>query len=274
MSYFKGRTYFITGASRGIGKAIGLKLAAQGANIIVAAKSTVENPKLGGTIFSAAEEMKKAGGNAMAIQCDIRDEEMIKDAVEKAKEHFGKIDGVINNASSISLTNTAATETKRYDLMMDINVRGAFLVTKYCLPYLRLSDNPHILTLSPPLNFKPKWMGDHIAYTISKFNMTMLAMGWAEEFKDLGIAANSIWPMTTIGTAAVQNLLGGTYLMERSRNPEILADTVNFILQQDAKTYTGQQLLDEAVLKSAGITNFAKYSLIPDNSLQKDLFLD
>ena len=274
MSYFKGKTYFITGASRGIGKAIGLKLAAQGANIVIAAKSVTENPKLGGTIFSASKEMIEIGGDALAVQCDIRDEEMIKEAVQKAIEKFGKIDGVINNASAISLTNTLITEAKRYDLMMDINVRGAFLVTKHCLPYLKLSSNAHILNLSPPLNFQPKWMGDHIAYTISKFNMTMLTMGWAEEFKDLGIAANSLWPMTTIGTAAVQNLLGGSYLVDRSRKPEIIADAVDYILQQDAKHYTGQQLLDEAVLKDSGITNFDDYSIVPHNPLQKDLFLD
>jgi len=274
MAYYDGKTYFITGASRGIGKAIGLKLAEHGANIVIVAKSTVENPKLSGTIYSAAEEMEQAGGKALAVQCDIRDEEMVKKAVESAIGRFGKIDGLINNASAISLTNTGATESKRYDLMMDINVRGAFMATKYCLPYLKLSENPHILNLSPPLNFNPKWMGDHIAYTISKFNMTMLGMGWAEEFKEFGIAANSLWPMTTIGTAAVQNLLGGSYLVDRSRKPEILADTVFHILQQDAKKYSGQQLLDETVLKEAGISNFENYSIMPDMPLQKDLFLD
>ena len=273
MESFQGKTYFITGASRGIGKAIALKMAAAGANIIVAAKSVEENPKLGGTIFSAAAAIEEAGGKALAVQCDIRNEEMIVEAIKKTTDTFGGIDGVINNASAISLTNTEQTESKKFDLMHSINVRGAFLVTKHCLPYLLKSKNAHILTLSPPADLAPKWLGAHLPYTISKFNMTMLAMGWAEEFKHDGIAANSLWPVTTIATAAVNNLLGGEWLMQRSRKPDILADAVYFILQQDAKKYTGRQLLDETVLKESGITDFSHYAVNPDNDLQKDLFL-
>lgn len=273
MTSLKNKTFFITGASRGIGKAIALKLAAAGANITVAAKSVEENPKLGGTIFSAAEEIEAAGGKALAVQCDIREEEMVANAVQQTVEKFGGIDGVINNASAISLSTTDKTDTKRFDLMHSINVRGTFLVTKQCLPYLAKSDNAHILTLSPPIDLAPKWLGAHVAYTISKYNMTMLAMGWAEELKQQGIAANSLWPVTTIATAAVNNLLGGDYLMQRSRHPEIIADAVFHIVQQDAKTYTGQQLLDETVLQQAGITDLGRYAVNPKEELYRDLFL-
>lgn len=268
---FKNKTYFITGASRGIGKAIALKLAQNGANILIAAKSVEENPKLGGTIYSAAKEIEDAGGKALAIPCDIREETMIADAVEQCIQTFGGIDGVINNASAISLTDTQLTEAKRFDLMYDINVRGTFLVTKYCLPYLLKSENAHILTLSPPLNMHPKWLGMHIAYTMSKYNMTMMAMGWAEEFKGR-IASNSLWPRTTIATAAVQNLLGGDILMQRSRKPAIIADAVFHILQQ-GKDYTAKQLIDEEVLQEIGINDFSNYANMDGNDLQKDLFL-
>ncbi|HTN46669.1 MAG TPA: NAD(P)-dependent oxidoreductase [Flavipsychrobacter sp.] len=274
MSYFNNKTYFISGASRGIGKAIALKLASEGANIIIASKSVEENPKLGGTIFSAAKEIEKAGGNALPVPCDIRDENRIIEAVTQGIEKFGGLDGVINNASAISLTNTEQTEAKRFDLMHDINVRGTFLVTKHCIPHLKSSSNPHILTLSPPLDLDPKWFKDFLAYTISKYNMTMLAMGWAKELKQYKIAANSIWPVTTIATAAVNNLLGGDYLMKRSRKPEILADAVHFMLQQPAESYTGQQLLDETVLQQAGINDLDQYAVVPGGTLQKDLFVD
>ncbi len=274
MTYFKNKTYLITGASRGIGKAIGIKLASEGANIVIASKSVSAHPKLEGTIYSAAEEMEKAGGNALAIPCDVRDEEMVKNVVDQTMERFGKIDGLINNASAINLSNTEKLESKRYDLMQDVNVRGSFLITKYALPLLKKSENPHILNLSPPLNMNPKWFKDHLAYTISKYNMTMLAMGWAAEFKEFGIAANSLWPLTTIATAAVNNLLGGDYLMQRSRKPEIIADCVHFIFQQNAENYTGKQLLDTEVLKSAGILDLEKYAVNPNMELQKDLFLD
>lgn len=269
---FKDKTYFITGASRGIGKAIALKLASAGANILIAAKSVEENPKLGGTIYSAAKEIEAAGGKALPVPCDIRDEKMIINAVKQCAQHFGGIDGVINNASAISLSDTVDTEAKRFDLMYDINVRGTFLVTKHCIPFLSHSQQAHIITLSPPIDLQAKWLAPHIAYTLTKYNMTMMAMAWAEEFKDDGIASNSLWPRTTIATAAVRNLLGGDYLAQRSRKPEILADCVFHILQQD-RDYTGKQLIDEAVLKEVGITDLGEYAVNPDNELHTDLFL-
>src|SRR5688572_2975655 len=204
---FQNKTVFITGASRGIGKAIGLRLAKEGANIIIAAKSVEENPKLGGTIFSAAEEMEKAGGKAFAVKCDIRFEDQVQEAVQKGAEHFGGIDILINNASAISLSPLENTTVKQFDLMHDINVRGTFFVSQACIPHLKKGNNPHILTLSPPLNIAPKWLGAHVAYTMAKYNMTMMALGLAEELKKYGIASNALWPKTTIATAAVQNLL-------------------------------------------------------------------
>jgi citronellol/citronellal dehydrogenase len=271
---FKNKTVFITGASRGIGKAIGLRLAREGANIVVAAKSTEENPKLGGTIYSAANEMKEAGGEGLAVQLDIRFEEQIQQAVHKAVEAFGGIDILINNASAIQLTNTEDTEAKRFDLMHDINVRGTFLMTKACIPYLKKSSNPHILTLSPPLNMKPTWFGNHLAYTLSKYNMSMMTIGWSEELKKYGIAANSLWPRTTIDTAAVRNLLGGESLAKMSRTPQILADAAAIILSKPAKAYTGQLLIDEEVLNEEGITDLTKYSVVQGAQLYRDLFLD
>lgn len=269
-----GKTVFISGASRGIGRAIALRLAKDGANIIIAAKSTTEDPRLGGTIHSVAEEVNSAGGRALAVPCDIRDEDQILTALREAIALFGGIDAVINNASAISLTNTENTETKRFDLMHDINVRGTFLVTKHCIPFLKKSDNGHIITLSPPLNMHPKWLAMSLAYTLSKFNMTMMALGWAAELKEYNIASNSLWPATTIGTAAVQNLLGGDKLIQRSRKPEIIADAVQYILNQPSEKYTGQSLIDEDVLQQAGITDLAHYSINPGSDLQKDLFLD
>lgn len=270
---FSGKTIFITGATRGIGKAIALKLAAQGANIVIAAKSVTENPKLGGTIYSAAEEIEAAGGKALAVQCDIREEAQIAEAVSAAITKFGSIDVLVNNASAIALTGTEATETKRFDLIHDINVRGTFLVTKHCLPYLKKGTNPHILTLSPPIGLKPEWLGPHIAYTISKYDMSLMTLGWAAEFKAAGIAANSLWPVTTIATAAVQNILGGDYLVQRSRTPQILADAAYYILSQPAATCTGNLFLDEEVLGKAGITDFTPYAVTPGGELQRDLFV-
>lgn len=274
MFSFKDKTYFISGASRGIGKAIALKLASEGANIIIAAKSVSEQPNLEGTIYTAAKEIELAGGKAFPIACDIRDEEQIITAFKSGVANFGSLHGIINNASAISLTNTEQTSVKKFDLMHDINVRGTFLVTKHGIPYLKQSGGGHILTLSPPIDLQPKWFKDSLPYTLSKFNMTLLAMGWAAELKKDTIAANSLWPMTTIATAAVNNLLGGDYLMKRSRKPEIVADAVHFILQQDPSIYTGQQLLDETVLQQAGITDFSSYAVVPGGELQKDLFLD
>lgn len=268
-----GKTFFITGASRGIGKAIALRLAAEGANIIIAAKSVEENPKLGGTIFTSAKEIEAAGGKALPVACDVRDEAQIATAVLQGVETFGGIDGVINNASAISLTPTEATDSKRFDLMHNINVRGTFLVTKHCLPYLKRSPNPHILTLSPPLSLDPRWLGPHIAYTMSKYNMSMMSLGWAAEFRAIGIAANSLWPATTIATAAVQNLLGGDTLIRKSRKPEIVADAAFYIFSQPARDCSGHLFLDEEVLKEAGITDFDSYAVHPGESLQRDLFL-
>jgi citronellol/citronellal dehydrogenase len=270
---YANKTAFITGASRGIGKAIALKLASHGANIIIAAKSVEENPKLGGTIFSAAKEIEAAGGKALAIQCDIRNEEQIQDAIAKGVEAFGGIDILINNASAISLTTTEDTESKRFDLMHSINVRGTYLVSKHCIPHLKKGKNPHIITLSPPLNMDPKWFGNHLAYTLSKYNMSMIAIGLAEELKQYKIASNALWPRTTIATAAVMNLLGGQMLINMSRTPEILADAAFYILNQSSEKCTGNCFLDEQVLATEGITDLSAYSVVPGAQLFTDLFL-
>ncbi|MCU0321079.1 MAG: NAD(P)-dependent oxidoreductase [Chitinophagaceae bacterium] len=270
---FKNKTVFITGASRGIGKAIALKLAADGANIVIAAKSAEENPKLGGTIFSAAAEIEAVGGKALPIQTDIRFEEQIAQAVQKTVETFGGIDIVINNASAIQLTGTAQTEAKRFDLMHSINVRGTFLVVQHCLPYLKKGNNAHILTLSPPINMLPKWLGPHVAYTMSKFNMSMMALGWAAEFKKDNIASNALWPKTTIDTAAVRNLLGGEALAKMSRTVDILADSAYAILSKENLAYTGNTFIDEDVLAAEGITNLDHYSVVPGAQLFQDLFV-
>jgi citronellol/citronellal dehydrogenase len=271
---FQNKTVFITGASRGIGKSIGLKLAGEGAQIVVAAKSVEENPKLGGTIYSAAEEIEKAGGKALAVPCDIRFEDQIQNAVDKTLELFGGIDIVINNASAISITPTEQTEPKRFDLMHDINVRGTFFVTKACIPYLKKSSHAHILTLSPPVNLKPKWLAGHIAYTMTKYNMSMMAMAWAAELKEYNIASNALWPRTTIDTAAVRNLLGGEALANMSRTPEIPADAAYYILNKPPQSCTGNCFIDEEVLAKEGITDLEKYSVVPGAKLFRDLFVD
>ena len=271
---FQNKTVFITGASRGIGKAIALRLAAEGANIVIASKSTEENPKLGGTIFSAAKEIENVGAKALPIQCDIRFEEQIENAVNQAVSTFGGIDILINNASAISLTPTLQTESKRFDLMHDINVRGTFLVSKICLPHLAKSNHAHILTLSPPVNLDVKWLYGHVAYTMSKYNMTMMALAFAEEFKKIPLASNTLWPRTTIATAAVKNLLGGDALMQMSRKPEILADAAFYILQQEPKNCSGNNFIDDEVLKTAGITDLEKYAVTPNQPLFPDMFLD
>ncbi|MEO6537883.1 MAG: NAD(P)-dependent oxidoreductase [Ferruginibacter sp.] len=270
---FKNKTIFITGASRGIGKAIALRFAAEGANVIVAAKSVEENPKLGGTIFSAAREIENAGGKALPVQCDIRDENQIQAAVDKAVETFGGIDVLINNASAISLTPTEKTEPKRFDLMHDINVRGTFFMCKACIPFLKKGNNPHILTLSPPINMDMKWFANHIAYTLSKYNMSMITLGLAAELKKYNIAANALWPRTTIATAAVQNLLGGEMLINMSRTPDIIADCAYYILSKPSTECTGNTFIDEAVLAAEGITDLSKYSVIAGAQLYNDLFI-
>lgn len=270
---FDNKTILITGATRGIGKAIALKLAAEGANIVIAAKSVEENPKLGGTIFSAAKEIEAAGGKALPVQCDIRFEDQIQNVIEKTVATFGGIDALVNNASAISLTGTEQTETKRFDLMHSINVRGTFLVTKACIPHLKKSSNPHILTLSPPINLDPKWFEKHVAYTLTKYNMSMMTIGWAAEFKKDKIAANALWPRTTIDTAAVRNLLGGTMLANMSRTPEVLADAAYYILRQPSTECTGNLFIDEQVLAKEGITEFEKYAVMPGGKLYNDLFV-
>lgn len=270
---FSNKTVFITGASRGIGKAIALKLAAHGANIVVAAKSTEENPKLGGTIYTAAAEIEAAGGKALPLQCDIRDEQQVNAAINKAIETFGGIDILINNASAIDLSPAEKLDLKRYDLMFDINVRGTFCVSQACIPHLKNSSNAHILNLSPPVNLDPKWLGNHIAYTMSKYNMTMIALGLAEELKKYKIAANTLWPKTTIATAAVQNLLGGEQLMKMSRKPEIIADAAFFILQKLSAECSGNNFIDEDVLTAEGVIDFEKYAITPGGRLYPDLFL-
>lgn len=270
---FANKTVLITGATRGIGKAMALRLAADGANIVIAAKSVEENPKLGGTIFSAAAEIEAAGGKALAVQCDIRFEDQVQNVVDRTVERFGGIDILINNASAISLTATEQTETKRFDLMHSINVRGTFLVTKSCIPCLKKSSNPHILTLSPPINLDPKWFEKHVAYTLTKYSMSMMTIGWAAEFRKAGIAANALWPRTTIDTAAVRNLLGGTMLANMSRTPDILADAAYYILRQPSAECTGNLFVDEQVLAKEGITDLEKYAVIPGAKLYNDLFV-
>lgn len=273
MSFFTNKTIFITGASRGIGKAIGLRLAKEGANIVIAAKSVEENPKLGGTIFTAAQEMEDAGGKALPVQCDIRFIDQIENAVNKAVEKFGGIDILINNASAISLTPVENTTEKKFDLMHDINVRGTFFVSKTCIPILKHASNPHILNVSPPVNLDKKWLGPHVAYTMSKYNMSMIALGLAEELKPYKIGCNCLWPRTTLATAAVRNLLGGQTLIERSRNPEILADCAYFILKRNSSECTGNSFIDEDVLRQEGINDFSQYDVVKGNDLYTDLFL-
>ena len=270
---FKNKTVVITGASRGIGKAIGLRLAKDGANIVIASKSVEENPKLGGTIFSAAAEMEVAGGKALPVQCDIRFEDQVQQMVNKAVEHFGGIDILINNASAINLTTTELTEPKRFDLMYDINVRGTFMVSRACIPFLKKSANAHILNLSPPINMDMKWFANHLAYTISKYDMSMIALGLAAELKKFNIAANTLWPRTTIATAAVNNLLGGQMLMNMSRTTDIIADAAWFILSKSSAQCTGNTFIDEEVLAAEGITDLEKYSVVPGAKLYTDLFL-
>ena len=270
---FKNKTVFITGASRGIGKAIGLRLAREGANIVIAAKSIEENSKLGGTIFSAAEEMKAAGGKGLGVQCDIRFEDQVETAVSKAVAEFGGIDILINNASAINLSKTEQITPKQFDLMHDINVRGTFFVSKACIPHLKQGNNPHILTLSPPINIQPKWLGNHVAYTMAKYNMSMIALGLAEELKRYSIASNALWPRTTIATAAVKNLLGGEALIKMSRHPEIVSDAAYYILSKPSTECTGNTFIDEEVLAGEGILDLSAYAVVPGGTLYNDLFL-
>jgi citronellol/citronellal dehydrogenase len=271
---FENKTILITGGSRGIGKAIAIRLAQEGANIAIASKTTEPNPKLEGTIYSAAEEIAKSGpGKVLPLQGDIRYEDSIRQIAETTANTFGGIDILINNASAINLAPTEQTEPKRYDLMQSINVRGTFFMCQACIPYLKKAHNPHILNLSPPLNLNPEWFSRHLAYTLSKYGMSMIVLGLAEELKQYRIAVNALWPKTTIATAAVKNLLGGDFLMQRSRTAEIVADAACYILQKPSFESTCQFFIDEVVLQNEGISDFTKYAVNPGQKLMMDLFL-
>src|SRR5215468_1252766 len=273
MASLKGKTLFITGASRGIGKAIALRAARDGAKIAIAAKTTEPHPKLPGTIFTAAEEIEKAGGKALACVVDIRDEAQIAAAVGKAVEKFGGIDILVNNASAISVTGTVDTPEERYDLMHSVNVRGTFAWSQACIPHLKHSSNPHILNNSPPLNMEARWFAPHVAYTMSKFGMSLCVLGMAEELREDGIAVNALWPKTMIATAAVQNLLGGEASIRGSRKPEIMADAAYLILTKPSREFTGQFCIDEELLRAEGVTDFSKYQAVPGAQLFGDLFV-
>jgi citronellol/citronellal dehydrogenase len=274
----RGKTLFITGASRGIGLAIGLRAARDGANVAVVAKTAEPNPKLPGTVFSAAKEIDAAGGKGLPIVCDIRFEDQVAAAVAKTVETFGGIDILVNNASAISLTTTEATQMKRYDLMHGINTRGTFVVSQTCIPHLRKAaqagGNAHVLNLSPPLNMETKWFAPHVAYTMAKFGMSMCVLGMAGEFKREGIAFNALWPRTTIATAAIQNLLGGEQAMKGSRSPAIMADAAYAIFNKNSREVTGNFFIDDEVLAKEGVKDFSKYAMVPGGNLVTDLFLE
>jgi citronellol/citronellal dehydrogenase len=272
MATLKGRTLFMTGGSRGIGLAIALRAAADGANVVIAAKTVEPNPRLPGTIHSAAREIEAAGGQCLPVQCDIRDEAQIAKAVAGAVERFGGIDILVNNASAISLTGTLETPMKRFDLMFGINVRGTYATSQACIPHLRKAGNPHILTLSPPLNLKPRWFKGHAAYTMAKYGMSMCVLGMAEEFREAGIAVNALWPRTIIATAALQMIPGVD--PARGRKPEIMADAAHWILSQPARGCSGNFFIDDDVLRNAGVSDLRKYAVDPSKALLPDLFLD
>jgi citronellol/citronellal dehydrogenase len=268
----KDKTLFVTGGSRGIGLAIALRAAADGANIVIAAKTVEPHPKLPGTIHTAAREIEAAGGQCLPVQCDIRDEAQIARAVAAAAERFGGIDILVNNASAISLTGTMETPLKRFDLMFGINARGTYASSQACVPHLRKAPNPHILTLSPPLNMNPLWFKSHVAYTMAKYGMSMCVLGMAEEFREAGIAVNALWPKTIIATAALQMIPGID--PARGRKPEIMADAAHWILTQPARACSGNFFIDEEVLRKAGVTDLRRYAVDPSKGLLPDLFLD
>ena len=267
------KVVFITGGSRGIGLEIGKRAARDGAKVVLAAKTAEPHPKLPGTIFTAAEEIIEAGGEALPLILDVRDEENVLKAVEETVSHFGGIDICVNNASAISLTKTPDTDMKRYDLMHQINGRGTYLVSKYCIPHLKKSSNPHILNLAPPLDMKAKWFGPHLAYTMAKFTMSMCVLGMAEELKADGIAVNGLWPRTAIATAAVKNVLGGEELMNISRKPEIMADAAYEIFIKDSKKFTGNFCIDDLVLHESGVKDFTNYADVSFDKLAPDFFV-
>jgi len=268
-----GKTVFVTGASRGIGKAIALRAARDGANIVIAAKTAERHRTLEGTIFTAAEEVVSAGGQALPLQLDIRDEKQTATAVAKTVEQFGGIDILVNNASAISLTGTLETPMRRVDLMFGVNVRGTYATSQACLPELLKSENPHILNISPPLSLDPRWFKDHTAYTIAKYGMSMCVLGMAAEFADQGVAVNALWPRTVIATAAI-SMLGGLVKPEQCRVPEIMADAAHCVLSGDSRSRTGQFLIDDEVLTEAGVCEFDQYAVAPGTPLALDLFLD
>ncbi len=270
----KGRTALITGGSRGIGKAIAERLAREDYNIAIAAKTAEPHPKLEGTIYTAAKDIEALGVTCLPLQCDIRFEDQIQAAIDETVKTFGSIDVLINNASAISLTPTEHTDTKRFDLMMDIEIRGTFFMCKAAIPHLRKSANAHIINLSPPINLNPRWLAQHLAYTISKYGMSMIVLGLAEELRKDKIAVNALWPRTTIATAAVQNLLGGDALMKMSRKPEIVADAAFAIISKPSTICTGNFFIDEEVLSKEGVTDFSKYAMDEAQVLMRDIFLD
>jgi citronellol/citronellal dehydrogenase len=269
----RGKTLFITGASRGIGLAIGLRAARDGANVAIAAKTAEPNPKLPGTVYTAAKEIEDAGGKALPLICDIRFEDQIAAAVAKTVETFGGIDICVNNASAISLTNTEQTPMKRYDLMHQINTRGTFATSQACIPHLKKAANPHILNLSPPLNMEEKWFAPHVAYTMAKFGMSMCVLGMAGELRKYGIAVNALWPRTTIATSAVQNLLGGDAVVKGSRKPSIMGDAAYAIFAKPSKEVTGQFFIDDEVMAAEGKTDLSEYAVDPTAKLFPDFFV-
>jgi citronellol/citronellal dehydrogenase len=269
----KGKTLFITGASRGIGLAIGLRAARDGANVVIAAKTAEPHPKLPGTIYTAAAEIEAAGGRALPLLVDVRDEEAVKGAIGKAAETFGGLDIVVNNASAISLTPTPQTDMKRFDLMHQINTRGTYMVSKYAIPHLEKAENPHILMLSPPLDFTERWFAPHLAYSLAKYGMSLCVLGLSGELRGRGIAVNALWPRTTIATSAVKNLLGGDQIVQASRTPEILADAAHAIFLKPAKGFTGQFLIDDVFLHGEGVRDFEQYRVDPSKPLMPDFFV-
>lgn len=274
MGRLRGKTVFMSGGSRGIGLAIAKRIAADGANVALIAKTAEPHPKLPGTVYTAAEEIEAAGGTALPIVGDIRFEDQVEAAVTATVEAFGGIDVCVNNASAIALLNTEALPMKAYDLMQDINTRGTYVVSRFCIPHLKHSENPHILTLSPPLNMKPHWFGNHVAYSIAKYGMSMCTLGMATELAAEGIAVNSLWPRTIIATAAVQNLLGGDEAMRCSRRPEILADAAYEIVGRPSREHTGNFYIDDEVLAQAGVNDLSPYAFVDNAELQRDIFLD